>query len=112
MRELRIDENSYIIILTYTGEYDELAVRKVINSKAAYIGMIASRSKAKTILAKLQRDKIPDELIRRSHNSDRIRYRRRDPGRSRSEHHGSDYYVQEKSDRKNPFNSRTGNKWN
>ncbi len=65
LSELRIDENSYIVILTYTGEYDELAVRKVINSKAAYIGMIASRSKAKTIIAKLQRDKVPDELIRR-----------------------------------------------
>ena len=65
LSELRIDENSYIVILTYTGEYDELAVRKVINSKAAYIGMIASRSKAKTIIAKLQRDKVPDELVRR-----------------------------------------------
>jgi xanthine dehydrogenase accessory factor len=27
--------------------------------------MIASRSKAKSILAKLQRDKVPDELLRR-----------------------------------------------
>jgi xanthine dehydrogenase accessory factor len=65
LSELRIDENSYIVILTYTGEYDEFAVRKVINSKAAYIGMIASRSKAKTIIAKLQHDKVPDELVRR-----------------------------------------------
>jgi xanthine dehydrogenase accessory factor len=65
LSELRIDENSYIVILTYAGEYDEFAVRKVINSKAAYIGMIASRSKAKTIIANLQRDKIPDEMVRR-----------------------------------------------
>jgi len=63
--EVRIDENSFIIILTYAGEYDELALRKVINSKAAYIGMIASQSKAKAILAKLQRDKVPDELLSR-----------------------------------------------
>ena len=65
LSELRIDENSYIVILTYAGEYDEFALRQVIGSKAAYIGMIASRSKAKTIIAKLQRDKIPDELVRR-----------------------------------------------
>ena len=63
--DLRIDENSFIVILTYAGEYDELALRKVINSRAAYIGMIASRSKAKTTLAKLRRDKIPDELLHR-----------------------------------------------
>lgn len=62
---LRIDSNSFIVILTYAGEYDELALRKVINSKAAYIGMIASRSKAKTILAKMRRDKVPEELLRR-----------------------------------------------
>jgi xanthine dehydrogenase accessory factor len=61
----RIDENSYIVILTYAGESDELALRKVINSKAAYIGMIASRSKAKTVLAKMRRDKVPEELLGR-----------------------------------------------
>lgn len=60
-----IDENSFIIILTYAGEYDELALRKVINSKAAYIGMIASQSKAKAILAKLQREKVPNDLLKR-----------------------------------------------
>lgn len=60
-----IDKNSFIIILTYAGEYDELALRKVINSKAAYIGMIASQSKAKAILAKLQREKVPNDLLKR-----------------------------------------------
>lgn len=63
--EVHIDENSYVIILTYAGEYDELALRKVVSSKAAYIGMISSRSKAKAILAKLQREKVPKELLRR-----------------------------------------------
>lgn len=62
---VRIDENSYIIILTYAGEFDELALRKVINSKAAYIGMIASRSKAKTVLAKMRHNKVPEELLSR-----------------------------------------------
>jgi xanthine dehydrogenase accessory factor len=65
LAELHINQNSFIVILTYAGEYDELALRKVINSKAAYIGMIASRSKAKTILAKMRRDKVPEELLRR-----------------------------------------------
>jgi xanthine dehydrogenase accessory factor len=63
--EVRIDENSYVVILTYAGEYDELALRKVIDSKAAYIGMISSESKAKAVLAKLRRDNISDELLSR-----------------------------------------------
>jgi xanthine dehydrogenase accessory factor len=65
LRELRIDEQTYIIILTYAGEYDELALRTVIDSKAAYIGMISSDSKAKAILSKLRRDKVPEHLLRR-----------------------------------------------
>lgn len=65
LSEVHIDDDSYIVILTYGGEYDEFALRKVINSKASYIGMIASRSKAKSILTKLRRDKVPDELLRR-----------------------------------------------
>jgi xanthine dehydrogenase accessory factor len=65
LTRVAINENSFIVILTYAGESDELALRKVINSKAAYIGMIASRSKAKSILARMQRDKIPDDLLRR-----------------------------------------------
>jgi len=63
--EAQIDARTYVIILTYAGEYDELALRKVINSKAPYIGMISSESKAKAILAKLSRDKVPREQLGR-----------------------------------------------
>ncbi len=65
LRELRIDEQTYVVILTYAGEYDELALRIVVDSKAAYIGMISSESKAKAILAKLRRDNVPEHLLRR-----------------------------------------------
>jgi xanthine dehydrogenase accessory factor len=59
-----VDEHSYIVILTYAGESDELALRAVIGSKAAYIGMISSVSKAKAILSKLRRDKVPEDQLR------------------------------------------------
>jgi xanthine dehydrogenase accessory factor len=65
LAELQIDENSFIVIMTYAGESDELALRKVVDSKAAYVGMIASQSKAKSILARLRRDRVPDGLLRR-----------------------------------------------
>ena len=65
LEEVHVDENSYVVILTYAGEYDELALRKMAGSKAAYVGMISSRSKAKAIIAKLQREEIPKELLKR-----------------------------------------------
>lgn len=65
LKEAHIDEHTYVVILTYAGEYDELALRTVIDSKAAYIGMISSESKAVAILAKLRRENVPDHLLRR-----------------------------------------------
>ena len=65
LKELGIDSNTYIVILTYAGESDELALRTVVRSNAAYIGMISSKSKAKGILSRLRRNGIPDEVLRR-----------------------------------------------
>lgn len=65
LKETKIDEKTYIVILTYAGESDELALRSVVASDAAYIGMISSKSKAKAILSKLRRDKVPDAVLRR-----------------------------------------------
>jgi xanthine dehydrogenase accessory factor len=66
LKEMTIDPNTYIVILTYAGESDELALRTVVGSKAAYIGMISSQSKAKGILSKLRRDGIPDDVLSRT----------------------------------------------
>jgi xanthine dehydrogenase accessory factor len=65
LREIPIDEHTYVIILTHGGESDELALRTVVGSSAAYVGMISSVSKAKAILGKLRRDKFPEEQLRR-----------------------------------------------
>lgn len=65
LREVPIDEHTYVVILTYAGEFDELALRTVIGSKATYIGMISSESKAKAILGKLRREKVSEDLLRR-----------------------------------------------
>jgi xanthine dehydrogenase accessory factor len=65
LKELEIDSNTHIVIVTYAGESDELALRTVVRSNAAYIGMISSKSKAKGILSRLSRNGIPDELLRR-----------------------------------------------
>ena len=48
-----IDNNSCVMLVTRGHKHDEAALKAVINSKAAYIGMIGSRSKAKQTLEKL-----------------------------------------------------------
>jgi len=65
LKEFPINTNTYIVILTYAGESDELALRTVVKSNAAYIGMISSQSKAKGILSKLKRDGISEDILRR-----------------------------------------------
>jgi xanthine dehydrogenase accessory factor len=53
-RHLPIDDNSYIIIVTYGHQYDGVCLEEAINTKAVYIGMIGSRSKVKRLLDSLR----------------------------------------------------------
>lgn len=45
-----IDETTYIVVVTRGHKHDEVSVRAVVNSPAAYIGMIGSRRRAGTVL--------------------------------------------------------------
>ncbi len=53
-KELAIDENAYIVILTRGHLHDQTVLEQALRTKAAYIGMIGSRRK---------RDQIYDNLI-------------------------------------------------
>ena len=44
-----VTESSFIVVATQ-GQYDELAVDKALGTKAAYIGLIASRKRAKAVV--------------------------------------------------------------
>lgn len=48
-----IDENCYIVLVTRGHSEDEEALKTVINSKAAYIGMIGSKKKVASIKERL-----------------------------------------------------------
>lgn len=60
-----ISEDCYIIIATHGHQYDEQALRSVVNRDASYIGMLGSRSKCFKILHKLSQSGINDELLAR-----------------------------------------------
>jgi xanthine dehydrogenase accessory factor len=58
---LKIDGNSYIVIATADADYP--AIQAVINSGAAYIGMIGSKRKVKLIKEKLLAEGVSEERL-------------------------------------------------
>ncbi len=50
---LNITENTYLAILTRGHKHDQVALEKVAGSDAAYVGMIGSKSKIKTVFDNL-----------------------------------------------------------
>ncbi|MBN1584362.1 MAG: XdhC family protein [Anaerolineae bacterium] len=60
-----ITSNTHIVIVTRGHACDEDALRAVIASPAAYIGMIGSRRKVQTILDHLRQDRVSQNLIDR-----------------------------------------------
>jgi len=62
---VRIDERTHVVIVTHGHIHDKDALRAVATSGAAYVGMIGSRSKVKTVLSELLEEGVPSEAIAR-----------------------------------------------
>ena len=58
----KIDSSSWVVIVNHNQELDEKVLRKVLNSKAGYIGMIGSRRKVKEFKKKLEKNFEPKIL--------------------------------------------------
>jgi xanthine dehydrogenase accessory factor len=67
LRDYSIDPSCYVAIMTRGHRHDQEALEAVIQRRAAYIGMIASRRKAATLLKALADQGVPEELIERVH---------------------------------------------
>ncbi|TPB28936.1 xanthine dehydrogenase, partial [Burkholderia pseudomallei] len=63
LNKINIDDNTYIVIATRGYEKDIEALREVINSKAAYIGMIGSRKKWKALKEELISEGVEKKLL-------------------------------------------------
>jgi xanthine dehydrogenase accessory factor len=59
-----VGENSLIVVATQ-GQYDELAVDKALGTNAAFIGLIASRKRAKAVMDWLRDVDYSDEMLAR-----------------------------------------------
>jgi len=63
-----IGERTSVVIVTHTAELDAAGLRAVIDSPAAYIGMIGSVNKVRTIFARLRDEGVAGELLERVHS--------------------------------------------
>ena len=65
--ELPIDANSYIVTVTRGHKHDEISLRQVAESEAAYVGMIGSKRRVSAVLQHLIDEGLDAEAVRRVH---------------------------------------------
>jgi xanthine dehydrogenase accessory factor len=65
LRRLQIDAATYIVLVSRGHKQDELALREVVSSGAAYVGMIGSQRRVSTVLTHLAREGYPREGLER-----------------------------------------------
>lgn len=61
------DENTYVALVSKGFLTDEAALRRILDTPAAYIGMIGSRRKREVVYDKLRADGISEERLARVH---------------------------------------------
>lgn len=60
-----INSQTFVVIITRGHRYDKVCLRKVINQPAAYIGMIGSRKRVKSLIIDLEEEGVPSEVLRK-----------------------------------------------
>ncbi|KMT22078.1 XdhC family protein [Clostridium cylindrosporum] len=63
LRNYKVDNNCYVIMVSRGHIYDENALKEVISSDAKYIGMIGSKLKVENIFNNLRKDGVSDDLL-------------------------------------------------
>src|SRR5262249_20173992 len=61
------DERTYIALISKGFVTDEAALRRVLDTPAAYIGMIGSKRKREVVYDSLRADGVSDEILARVH---------------------------------------------
>ena len=67
LRRFLIDAHTYIVLVSRGHKQDELSLREVATSEAAYVGMIGSRRRVGAVLTHLTREGLPQEALGRVH---------------------------------------------
>ena len=67
VRDIDITERCYVVIATRGHEHDEVVLRQIVSTSAAYIGLVGSQRKVATIFEHLLGEGIPEESLVRVH---------------------------------------------
>ncbi len=67
LRRFPIDANTYVVMVSRGHKQDELGLREVANSEAAYVGMIGSLRRVGTVLTHLSREGYARDVLERVH---------------------------------------------
>jgi xanthine dehydrogenase accessory factor len=65
LSEIKINQNTYVVIQTRSHELDEFILEKILQSHAGYIGLIGSRRKIFTIFSNLKKKGVDEKDIDR-----------------------------------------------
>ena len=63
----RVHARTFVVLVSRGAGTDEQALRQVLGTDPAYIGMMGSRRKARTVLDRLRADGVPAERLARVH---------------------------------------------
>jgi len=67
LRDFAIDVNTYVVCVTRGHKHDEVSLRQVVGSLAAYVGMIGSRRRVGAVLQHLIDEGADPEAVARVH---------------------------------------------
>lgn len=62
---ININPQTFVVIITRGHRYDRVCLQKVINQPASYIGMIGSRKRVKALIAELEEEGVPSDLLQK-----------------------------------------------
>jgi xanthine dehydrogenase accessory factor len=63
--KVRIDDRSYLVIVTRGHQHDEIVLEQAVRTDARYIGMIGSKRKTQTLLENLRAKGVPKDRVDR-----------------------------------------------
>jgi xanthine dehydrogenase accessory factor len=67
LSEMALTSQWHVVIVTRGHAYDQEALRVVVGSRAAYVGMIGSRRKVRTTYERLLAEGVPQSALARVH---------------------------------------------
>ncbi len=65
LEHVTVGAQTHVVIVTRGHQYDEAALRQVVDKPVAYIGMIGSRRKVRTVFERMMAEGVPAEKLAR-----------------------------------------------